>query len=85
MDVSAIHLMCCFMTLCVTDPIWGVCCYSYTLVGVFSVILCNVVGVNISNCATILLKKVVHAVPNFLGNSTRAAAIAWLLQAILEL
>jgi len=30
--VSIIHLMCCFITLCVADPIWGVCCYSYTLV-----------------------------------------------------
>ena len=30
MNVSAIHLMCRFMTLCVTDLIWGVCCYSYT-------------------------------------------------------
>ena len=30
MNVSAIHLMCRFMTLCVADPIWGVCCYSYT-------------------------------------------------------
>ena len=31
MNVSAIHLMCRFMTLCVADPIRGVCCYSYTL------------------------------------------------------
>ena len=31
MNVSAIHLMCRFMTLCVADPIWGVCCYLYTL------------------------------------------------------
>ena len=31
-SVSVIRLMCCFITLCVTDPILGVCCYSYTLV-----------------------------------------------------
>jgi hypothetical protein len=30
-NVSTIPLMCRFMTLCVADPIWGVCCYSYTL------------------------------------------------------
>jgi hypothetical protein len=32
MNVSAIHLMCRFITLCVADPIWGVCCDSYTLI-----------------------------------------------------
>jgi len=32
-NVSIIHLMCRFITLCVADPIWGVCCYSYTLLG----------------------------------------------------
>jgi len=31
MNVSFIYPMCWFTTLCVADPIWGVCCYSYTL------------------------------------------------------
>ena len=30
-NVSVIDLMCRFITLCVADPIWGVCCDSYTL------------------------------------------------------
>ena len=30
-NVSKVHLVCRVMTLCVTDPIWGVCHDSYTL------------------------------------------------------
>ena len=30
-DVSKVHLVCRVMTLCVADPIWGVCRDSYTL------------------------------------------------------
>ena len=33
LNVLHSYRMCCFLTLCVADPIWGVCCYSYTLLG----------------------------------------------------
>ncbi|KAH0578501.1 hypothetical protein H2248_003643 [Termitomyces sp. 'cryptogamus'] len=44
------------------------------LIGVLGVFLCNLAGTNIG--ATILLTKIVRAVPNFPKNSMRAAAIA---------
>jgi hypothetical protein len=30
-NMSHSYCMCRFLTLCVADPIWGVCCSSYTL------------------------------------------------------
>ncbi|KAG6889949.1 hypothetical protein C0995_013476 [Termitomyces sp. Mi166 len=44
------------------------------LIGVLGVLLCNLAGTNIG--ATILLTKIVRAVPNFPKDSMRAAAIA---------